>query len=88
MSSSVRRPIALPSINTRRPNICRFSRPVSRQKTPRSPANITPMRVRTSVPSRTVSWPQMLALPEVGSSSVESMRAMVVLPAPLGPSSP
>ena len=36
--------------------------------------------------SVTTSWPATVADPEVGSSRVVSMRMVVVLPAPLGPS--
>ena len=34
------------------------------------------------------SWPQMLAVPEVGVMKPASMRMVVVLPAPLGPRKP
>ena len=42
---------------------------------------------RTARASLTTSWPLTLALPPSGRSSVASMRTVVVLPAPLGPSS-
>src|SRR5688500_3046042 len=37
---------------------------------------------------RTRSWPSTVAVPDVGSSSVASMRMVVVLPAPFGPRIP
>ena len=46
------------------------------------------MRRRTASGDATTSWPSTLALPVVGGSSVARMRDSVVLPAPLGPSSP
>src|SRR3954466_5483162 len=35
-----------------------------------------------------MSWPRTWALPEVGEMMVDSIRSVVVLPAPLAPSSP
>ena len=44
------------------------------------------MARRTSAGSATTSCPATVAEPDVGVSSVVSMRSVVVLPAPLGPS--
>ena len=68
-------------------SISTHSRPVS------SPRHATscitwPMRRRTSPGSRMTSNPQTRAVPSFGASSVVSMRIVVVLPAPFGPSSP
>ena len=43
---------------------------------------------RTASASATMSWPSTRALPASGRSSVASMRIVVVLPAPFGPSTP
>ena len=43
---------------------------------------------RTASGSRSTSWPLTRAVPLVGVVSVVIMRTVVVLPAPLGPSSP
>ncbi len=42
--------------------------------------------LRTASASRTTSWPQTIAVPLVGADRVASIRTIVVLPAPLGPS--
>src|SRR5204863_6956164 len=70
-----------------RPNISRFSRPVSSSST----AANCPVRAsssRTSADSATTSWPSSSARPVSGSSSVARIRTSVVLPAPFGPSRP
>src|SRR5215813_5794750 len=46
------------------------------------------MRLRTPTGSASRSAPATVALPDVGRSSVVSMRSVVVLPAPLGPRKP
>src|SRR5579871_3279378 len=46
------------------------------------------MRRRTSTGSRRRSAPATIAVPAVGSSSVVSMRSVVVFPAPFGPRNP
>src|SRR4051795_10236299 len=48
----------------------------------------SPMRARSAGASETTSRPATRALPASGSSSVARMRTVVVLPAPLGPSTP
>ena len=64
-----------------------FSRPVRFSSTVAYwPAR--PMMRRTTSGSLTTSWPRMAARPASGSRMVERMRTAVVLPAPLGPSSP
>ena len=47
---------------------------------------VSDITLRTLSASRTTSYPQTLAVPLVGSHRVASMRTIVVLPAPLGPS--
>ncbi len=49
---------------------------------------VTPTSERTAVDSRTTSRPKMRASPPSGRKRVASMRTVVVLPAPLGPSTP
>ncbi len=64
-----------------------FSRPVRFSSTAAYwPAS--PMMRRTVSASVTTSWPSTEACPESGPRMVERMRTAVVLPAPLGPSSP
>src|SRR5215472_11129104 len=46
------------------------------------------MRRRTIAASRTMSYPSIVAVPESGDSCVARMRTIVVLPTPLGPSTP
>ena len=46
---------------------------------------MTPMDLRTRSASRTTSKPLTRAVPEVGGTSVVSMRISVDLPAPFGP---
>ena len=48
---------------------------------------VSEIRLRTVLASRTTSWPAMRAKPASGRERVASMRTVVVLPAPLGPSS-
>ena len=67
---------------------CRFCSPVRRPKSPRSPPSARPVRRRTSRGCEATSKPATRALPSVGRSRVESMRTVVVLPAPFGPSRP
>jgi hypothetical protein len=43
------------------------------------------MRARTAAGLLRMSWPTTVAVPEVGGSSVVSMRRLVDLPAPFGP---
>ena len=65
----------------------RFSRPVALGSTDeRCPT--TPIELRTRSGWRRTSWPATLALPVVGFDSVDRMRTVVDLPAPLGPRSP
>src|SRR3954469_8655689 len=65
----------------------RFSSPVRCSSTAAYwPAS--PMRARSAGASETTSRPATRALPASGSSSVARMRTIVVLPAPLGPSTP
>src|SRR3954452_14620923 len=65
----------------------RFSSPVRCSSTAAYwPAS--PMRARSAGASETTSRPATRALPASGSSSVARMRTGVVLPAPLGPSTP
>ena len=47
-----------------------------------------PMRARSFAASRTTSSPATRAVPASGESRVERIRTVVVLPAPLGPSTP
>src|ERR1035438_9781308 len=49
---------------------------------------ITPMRARTALGSRMISWPATTAVPLEGGTSVVNIRISVLLPAPLGPSRP
>ena len=48
---------------------------------------VSEIRSRTRAASLTTSWPPTQARPPSGRSSVASIRTVVVLPAPLGPSS-
>src|SRR3954462_1672233 len=65
----------------------RFSSPVRCSSTAAYwPAS--PRRARSAGASETTSRPAARALPASGSSSVARMRTVVVLPAPLGPSTP
>ncbi len=48
----------------------------------------TPILRRTSAGSRATSWPMIRPRPPEGTIRVERMRKVVVLPLPLGPSSP
>src|SRR6266487_4506869 len=48
----------------------------------------SPIERRTAAASRTTSWPSTIARPWSGRSRVVRMRTAVVLPAPLGPSTP
>src|SRR5205823_8572366 len=65
----------------------RFSRPVRLSSTAAYwPAR--PMRARTAAGSRITSTPSTPARPASGRTVVVSTRTVVVLPAPLGPSSP
>src|SRR6201996_6217677 len=70
-----------------RPMISRFSRPVSSIWMAADwPAR--PIDRRTALGSFTTSWPSTSARPPSGRSKVVRMRTAVVLPAPLGPSTP
>src|SRR3954451_8993545 len=51
-------------------------------------ADMKPMCCRTCAAWLTTSYPARVAVPPVGRSTVQRMRMVVVLPAPLGPSSP
>src|SRR5216683_8188187 len=64
-----------------------FSHPV-RSRSEVSACGITPIASRTRTGSRATSKPATNPCPEVGTISVVSIRLSVVLPAPLGPSSP
>src|SRR5258706_3861556 len=64
-----------------------FSRAVSRAYRPRA-SDSTPMRALTARESAAQSRPSTFAVPCVGTTSVEIIRNVVVLPAPLGPRSP
>src|SRR5208282_6107692 len=64
-----------------------FSHPV-RSRSEVIACGITPIFFRTRVGCRATSSPATCASPEVGGSSVVSMRTSVVLPAPLGPRRP
>src|SRR5258706_4010823 len=64
-----------------------FSRAVSRAYRPRA-SDSTPMRALTASGSAALSMPSTFAVPCVGTTSVEIIRNVVVLPAPLGPRSP
>src|SRR5258708_9107651 len=64
-----------------------FSRAVSRAYRPRA-SDSTPMRAFTASESAAQSRPSTFAVPCVGVTSVEIIRNVVVLPAPLGPRSP
>ena len=58
---------------------------------PRRPRRAVPVRLTTPgrrPPRSTMSWPRTRAVPASGRSSVASIRIVVVLPAPLGPSIP
>ena len=72
---------------SRREKITRFSVAVMSSST-EAYWPVTPTSERTAVGSRTTSWPKMRALPPSGRSRVASIRMVVVLPAPLGPSTP
>ena len=63
------------------------SRPVEYRARPAS-WSATPIDRRTASGAAETSWPATTARPDVGRSSVASMRIVVVLPAPFGPSSP
>src|SRR5688572_24886167 len=64
-----------------------FSRAVRRLYTPRASGS-TPSARLTASASVAVSWPSTSTRPSSGFISVYSMRKVVVLPAPLGPSRP
>src|SRR5579871_3136669 len=64
-----------------------FSHPV-RSRSEVIACGMTPIFLRTRVGWRAMSSPATRASPELGGSSVVSIRTSVVLPAPLGPSSP
>src|SRR5579871_1764051 len=64
-----------------------FSHPV-RSRSVVIACGMTPIFLRTRVGWRAMSSPATRASPEVGGSRVHSIRTSVVLPAPLGPSSP
>src|SRR5208283_3937108 len=64
-----------------------FSHPV-RSRSEVIACGMTPIFFRTRVGYRAMSSPATRASPEVGGSSVVSIRTRVVLPAPLGPRSP
>ena len=65
----------------------RFSKPV-RYSSTAAYCPESPMRSRTAWGSFAMSMPSTVAVPSSGSSRVVSTRTVVVLPAPLGPSSP
>ncbi len=65
----------------------RFWRPVSSSSTD-AYWPVRPICSRTRAGSCATSWPATKALPSSASSSVARMRTAVVLPAPLGPSTP
>src|SRR3954463_14590709 len=65
----------------------RFSSPLSSSSTA-SHWPASPICARSAGASETTSRPATRALPASGSSSVARMRTVVVLPAPLGPSTP
>ncbi len=65
----------------------RFSRAVSRSSSDGS-WKMMPMERRTSLCRRTRSNPATLAVPALGRMSVQSIRTVVVLPAPFGPRNP
>jgi len=46
------------------------------------------MDCRAVMVSCVISWPKMVAVPEVGREIPVKMRMVVVLPAPLGPKNP
>ena len=69
------------------PNSSRFCRPV-RSSSTEAYWPVRPMVCRTRSASRTTSKPLIRAVPASGVSRVERMRTAVVLPAPLGPSTP
>ena len=86
-SSSARLFEAARDSPSRRPSRMRFSRPVSSSSTDAScPVRLT--WLRTASPSVRMSWPRTRALPPSGGMRVASIRMVVVLPAPLGPSTP
>ena len=70
-----------------RPTITRFSRPVRYSSTAAYWPD-RPIERRTPWGSAATSMPLTTARPESGVSSVVRIRTAVVLPAPLGPSSP
>ena len=72
---------------SRRPNSQRFSRPVRFSST-EAYCPVTPTSWRIMCGSRRTSTPKMLASPSSIGSRVASIRSIVVLPAPLGPSTP
>jgi hypothetical protein len=47
-----------------------------------------PMDCRALMVSCSISWPKMVAVPEVGLDTPVKIRMVVVLPAPLGPKKP
>jgi len=47
-----------------------------------------PMDCRAAIVSCSISWPKIVAIPEVGLDTPVKMRMVVVLPAPLGPKKP
>ena len=64
----------------------RFSRPVNSESSAEY-CPVMPICSRTRSASRTTSWPSTRTVPASGRISVEATLTIVVLPAPLGPSS-
>src|SRR5690606_7687027 len=87
VSACVRRAMVASSRPCRRPKYWMFSRLLSRLYRPRASGS-TPRRRRTASGSAKASMPSTSTWPRSGRIRVESMRRVVVWPAPLGPSRP
>ena len=85
--SSIRRFTSRPESPYSLPESASSSRPVCFGSRAAS-CSAAPMRNRTSTGCFTTSLPATVAVPDVGSSSVVSMRTAVDLPAPFGPRKP
>ena len=86
-SSLARARACLPLRSSSWPIITRFCSPVSSSSTD-AYWPVRPICSRTLAGSRATSWPATRALPSSAAIRVARMRTAVVLPAPLGPSTP
>jgi hypothetical protein len=86
-ASSTRCPRTRRGTSNSRANSSTFSRPV-REASADSSCGTYPISLRTSIGWAAASTPKTATVPSSGFSRVVSIRMVVVLPAPLGPSRP